>query len=260
MTDSLHFATTRRPGNVRHLAFVHGFTQTSRSWAPILTVLGDDIDATCFDAPGHGDSARVRGDVSRTADLLAIRLREQARGSVLVGYSMGGRIALDLAVRHQSMLRGLVLISATAGLRTETERIERQQRDELLAQRIEAIGVTQFVDEWLAQDLFATLTETQSNREDRRRNTASGLAASLRECGVGSQEPLWERLASLEIPTLLIVGELDTKFRDLAEQMKASIGANASIVVVSEAGHTAHLERPIETTAAIRRWLDVNRL
>lgn len=260
MIDSLHFATTRRPGNVRHLAFIHGFTQTSRSWAPIITALGDDIDVTCFDAPGHGDSARVRGDVTRTADLVATHLREQARGTVLVGYSMGGRIALDLAVRHQSTLRGLVLISATAGLRTEAERVERQQRDEVLAQRIEAIGVARFVDEWLAQDLFATLTETQSNRDDRRRNSAAGLAASLRECGVGSQDPLWDRLPALDLPTLLIVGELDSKFRGLAEQMKTSIGANATIAVLSGAGHTAHLERPIETTAAIRRWLDENRL
>lgn len=260
MTDSLHFATTRRPGNARHLAFVHGFTQTSRSWAPIINSLGDDIDTTCFDAPGHGDSARVRGDVTRTADLLATQIREMARSSVLVGYSMGGRVALDLAVRHRSTLRGLVLVSATAGLRTEAERVERRQRDEVLAQRIESVGVAQFVDEWLAQDLFATLTETQSNRDDRRRNTAAGLAASLRECGVGSQDPLWDRLPTLDLPVLLIVGELDSKFRDLAAQMKTSIGDNATIDMVRGAGHTVHLERPTETTAAIRRWLDANDL
>lgn len=260
MTDSLHFATTRRPGNARHLAFVHGFTQTSRSWAPIINSLGDDIDTTCFDAPGHGDSARVRGDVTRTADLLAAQIREMARETVLVGYSMGGRIALDLAVRHRSTLRGLVLIGATAGLRTEAERVERRQRDELLAQRIEALGVTQFVDEWLAQDLFATLTEAQSNRDDRRRNTKAGLAASLRDCGVGSQEPLWDRLPTLDLPILLIAGELDSKFSGLAKEMKTAIGTNATIDFVRGAGHTAHLERPIETTAVIRRWLDDNRL
>jgi 2-succinyl-6-hydroxy-2,4-cyclohexadiene-1-carboxylate synthase len=260
MSDSLHFATTRRPGNTRHLAFIHGFTQTSRSWTPIISTLGADIDTTCFDAPGHGDSAEIRGDVHRAADLVATRIRELALDTVLVGYSMGGRIALDLATHRRSLLRGLVLISATAGLRTEPERAERRQRDESLAQRIESAGVARFIDEWLTQDLFATLTSEQSNRADRLRNTAPGLAASLRQCGVGSQTPLWDQLPALDIPILLIVGELDAKFGELAETMKTAIGANATIEVVEGAGHTAHLERPAETSAAIRRWLDANRM
>ncbi|MBU3688043.1 MAG: hypothetical protein B7C54_09595 [Acidimicrobiales bacterium mtb01] len=256
MTDSLHYATVRRPGNSRHLAFVHGFTQTSRSWTPLLAALGDDIDATCLDAPGHGDSALVRGGVSRSATLVANRIREIDRPTVLVGYSMGGRIALDLAVRHPDVLSGLVLIGATAGLRTEVERTERRQLDEELARRIESIGVEGFLDEWLAQELFATLAPELRDRGDRLRNTAAGLAASLRECGVGSQEPLWDRLSSLRVPVLLIVGELDTKFRAIAEQMRASIGANATIEVIGRAGHTAHLERPSDAAGVVRRWLE----
>lgn len=248
-------AAHHRVGRGSRVVLLHGFTQTARSWGPLLERL-PDLDAIGIDAPGHGDSSAVATDVSGTADLVARRIEP----SVAIGYSMGGRIAIDLALRHPDVVRGLVVISGTAGLRTETERSERRDRDHALAARIEAIGVERFVDEWLAQDLFTTLPPALANRSDRLRNTDAGLASSLRLCGVGSQTSHWDGLGTLACPVLLITGSLDTKFCAIARDMAQAIGANATTKVIDGAGHTAHLEKPDEVATAISEWLADQRL
>jgi 2-succinyl-6-hydroxy-2,4-cyclohexadiene-1-carboxylate synthase len=211
---------------------------------------GADHEPVALDAPGHGAAAELDLDLVEGGAWLA------ATGgrATYVGYSMGGRLCLHAALAAPDAVRGLVLISATGGIDDAGERDARRRADDALAERIETIGVDAFIDEWLAQPLFAGLDIVAQGRADRRRNTARGLASSLRLAGTGTQAPLWERLADLHVPTLVIAGALDTKFVALGERLAATI-PGAGLAVVPGAGHTVHLERPDDFLAVLLPWL-----
>ena len=230
------------------IALLHGFTQTGRSWGTVaaaLTALGHEV--VTVDMPGHGGSDAVRADLPTSADLVTA-----ASGrAVYVGYSMGGRVALHAALRTPALVCGLVLIGATAGIADEAERAERRAADELLAADLERDGLDMFLTRWLASPLFATLPSAAAGLDDRRANSVDGLAASLRLCGTGTQEPLWERLAAIVCPVAILAGAFDDKFRALGRQLAGSIGPNATFSSVGDAGHAAHLERPDAVVAAI---------
>lgn len=245
----LHRTTT---GDGLRTVLVHGFTQTSASWAPVLELGAVPGEAVCVDLPGHGWSGDVAGDLWATGDLLA----EVAQGAPAswVGYSLGGRCCLHLALAHPDLVRSLVLVSATAGIDDPDERAGRRERDEALADRIEQIGVPAFLDEWLAQPLFAGLTPANNGREARLANTAEGLASSLRRAGTGSQEPLWGRLAEIQAPVLLIAGAQDERFVAHAERM-GTLLPHAEVEIIPDAGHTAHLEQPAAFAAVLEAWL-----
>jgi 2-succinyl-6-hydroxy-2,4-cyclohexadiene-1-carboxylate synthase len=150
----------------------------------------------------------------------------------------------------------LVLVGASPGIADPAERAERRRADEALAERIEAIGVEAFAEEWGAQPLFAGQDPrvAAAAHADRLRNTAGGLAAALRGLGTGVMEPLWDRLGELAMPVLLVAGALDTRFVAIAERMARLIPAS-SLEVVADAGHSVHLERPDAFTDALERWL-----
>ena len=219
--------------------FLHGFTQTSRSWDPYVALLDQSTPMLRVDMPGHGRSTHIRADLPATADLIAA----QCGLADYIGYSMGGRVALHVALQHPQCVRRLVLISATAGIANPDERQKRRSDDAVLADSIKDLGVPQFINQWLAQPLFSRLPTSQADVSDRCRNTVEGLAQSLRDSGTGSQESLWERLHELTMPVLLIVGEEDVKFCKIAHEMKALIGDNARLEMIAEAGHTVHLEQ-----------------
>ena len=225
---------------------VHGFTQTRRSWDPLVPALAREHEVIAVDAPGHGANASVRADLTEAGRQLA------AHGpAVYVGYSMGGRMCLH--VPPEAML-GMVLISATAGIDDDDERAARRAADEALADRIEAIGVDRFLDEWLALPLFANLREESAGRSARLENTVAGLASSLRLAGTGTQRPAWSSLGAIAAPALVIAGELDPKFVALAERLARSLPA-AELAVIEGAGHTAHLEQPDRFLEIVLGWL-----
>jgi 2-succinyl-6-hydroxy-2,4-cyclohexadiene-1-carboxylate synthase len=216
------------------VVLVHGFTQTGRSWDGVADRLGDVV------AP----DVEVGTDLWDTADRLA------AHGAgAFVGYSMGGRIALHLALARPALVQALVLVSATAGIDDEAERQARIADDEARAQRVERHGVEGFLHDWLRQPMFAGLPEVGDRCHD-----AATLTASLRRLGTGRQEPLWDRLGELRMPVLVVAGERDAKFVALAERMAASI-LEASLTVVPGAGHAVHLERPDAFVELVRPWL-----
>ncbi|MGH9124003.1 MAG: alpha/beta fold hydrolase [Acidimicrobiales bacterium] len=232
------------------LVALHGFTQTRRSWLPIAPRLPTHHQVTLVDAPGHGGSAEVRADLWQAAD----QLGDAGGRAAYVGYSMGARICLHLALAHPELVSRLVLIGAHPGIVDPGERRLRREHDEALARRVETEGVPLFVDWWLGQPLFATLDPASAGRDDRLTNTADGLASSLRLAGTGSQEPLWGRLAELSMPVLLVAGALDTKFAGLGRAMAAAIGTNARLELVPGAGHACHLERPAAFGAVIAEF------
>jgi 2-succinyl-6-hydroxy-2,4-cyclohexadiene-1-carboxylate synthase len=227
-------------GSGRRLVLVHGFTQTRRSWGPLVERLITRHELVLVDAPGHGRSGHVRADLWEGARLLG----DVGGRADYLGYSMGGRYLLHLALARPDLVERLVLVGATAGIEDAAARLERQQGDAQWAQLVVDEGVERFLDRWLAGPLFRGLSPAAAGREARLENTATGLASSLRLAGTGRQAPLWDRLHELAMPVLLVVGSEDGKFRAVAERMQAAIGDNASVAVVGRAGHAAHLERP----------------
>ena len=232
------------------LVLLHGFTQTGRSWAPVVAELGERYRCFAPDLPGHGDAAERRPATvdAVCAYLAALRIER----FTLCGYSMGGRLALAAALRHPQRVGRLVLIGATAGLAEPSEREARRRADAGLAARIEAIGLAAFVDEWGRQPLLASQPRgvAEAAREDRLRSSAPGLAAALRGMGTGAMAPLWGRLGELRMPVTLLAGEHDEKFRAIAERMAAAL-ADGRVVIVPDAGHAAHLEAPHAVAEAI---------
>jgi len=232
------------------LVFIHGFTQTRRSWEPVATVLADRRQTIAVDAPGHGDSGGLRLDLPTAARWLGTT----AGRATYVGYSMGGRLALHLAIDQPDLVDRLVLVSSSPGIADEAARNERRATDERLATDLEEHGVEVFLDRWLASPLFAHLPRSAAGFDDRLTNTVAGLASSLRLAGTGSQRPLWDRLGELAMPVLVVAGELDDKFIAIAEQMTAAI-PSAELTIVPGAGHTVHMERPDAFLRALVRFL-----
>lgn len=222
------------------LILVHGFTQTGRSWDPIRAVLPGHLEVVAPDLPGHGTRGDVRVGIEEAARLLG---DEGGRGTY-VGYSLGGRVALRLAVDRPDLVERLVLVSATAGIEDDDERSARREADEVLATVIEEEGVDAFLDEWLAQPLFAGLRPEQAGLDARRENTAAGLAGALRLLGQGSMEPMWRNLFDLRMPVLVVAGELDEAYCLQAVHLGGWMGEVANLALVPMAGHACHLEQP----------------
>ena len=238
---------------IDRFVLAHGFTQTARSWSTFASCLQELLpgaETIAIDLPGHGTAPPPHdSDLWESAH----RLVDAGGAATYVGYSMGGRVSLHAAIAHPERVRSLVLIGATAGIDDLDERLARRAADELLADHIEVVGIDTFIDEWLGTALFAGLTEQTALRDDRLRNTADGLAASLRATGTGTQEPLWERLGEITVPVLVLAGEHDTKFRAIGERMAGLLSAS-TYEVIAGAGHSVHLEQPEATAAAVADW------
>lgn len=247
----LHLETR---GSGRRLALVHGFTQSGRAWGPAGDALARRYQLLALDAPGHGRSAEVRADLEGGADLMAQAV-EPGGPAAWLGYSMGGRYALHVALRHPRLVERLILVSTTAGIDDASERDARRRSDEALADRLEAEGVEAFLRGWLAQPLFATLPPEAAQMETRLEGTAEGLAASLRLAGTGRQQPLWDRLPGLVMPVLVVAGGLDPKYAALAERLGRAIGDNATVTIMEGAGHSCHLEQPERFVEIVTGWL-----
>lgn len=240
-------------GQGRPVVLLHGFTGCAANWSAHSAVFAQRFRVIAVDLPGHGaaeapaDPARYR--MERCVDDLRALFDALALERVnLLGYSMGGRVALHFAAAHPGRLEKLVLESASPGLADAAERAARVQSDEALARFIEENGVEAFVKRWEALPLFASqwrLPEAAraALRAQRLRGDPRGLANSLRGLGTGVQSPLWERLPTLTTPTLLIAGELDAKFAEIARAMAERLPA-ARLELVADAGHSVHLEQP----------------
>jgi 2-succinyl-6-hydroxy-2,4-cyclohexadiene-1-carboxylate synthase len=231
---------------------LHGFTQSGPSWRLAIDALvAAGHRVVTVDAPGHGGSGAVRADLWQGAALTVVA----AGTGTYVGYSMGARTALHVALAHPEAVRRLVLLSGTAGLDDAAARAERCRSDDVIASRIERDGVEAFVSWWLDRPLFSTLSREAAALDSRLGATPAGLAASLRRAGTGTQEPLWGRLGAIEVPTLVVVGELDTAYRAHGERLVAAIGAQATLAVIEGAGHAAHLERPEQFNAVLTAFV-----
>lgn len=247
------------------LVLLHGFTMTHRTWDRLGERLAKGRFLILPDLPGHGGSgvspSRAEMAVGATSDALAEVVTRECgrRRTALLGYSLGGRVALDFACKHQELLSCLILEGVSPGIEAEDARRERRAEDEALADEIELRGVEWFVDQWQENPLFSTQKDIprgafENVRRDRLSNSANGLAMSLRGAGIGAMVPLWDKIDRLAIPVLLVVGRKDRKYSVIAESMRERIPGSA-VAKVDGAGHCVHLERPQEFAALIERFL-----
>ena len=242
---------TRVWGKGDPVVVIHGFTQSAGSWAPLAERLADRHRVIAVDAPGHGGSSEVRAGLWNGAALIG----EAGGPAAYVGYSMGGRFALHLALARPHLVERLVLVSATAGIDDAGERAERRASDEAIAERVERDGVEKFVRWWLGRPLFATLPGEAAALDSRLGGSAAGLASSLRLAGTGTQQPLWDRLGELSMPVLVVAGALDDAYRQRADRLAVGIGPNAALEIIESAGHACHLERQEAWLAAVTPFL-----
>jgi 2-succinyl-6-hydroxy-2,4-cyclohexadiene-1-carboxylate synthase len=250
-------------GAGRPLLLLHGFTGSAVTWLQLMERLEGICRLLAVDLLGHGRSdspeASERYRVERQIeDLTALLDRMGVAEYDLLGYSMGGRLAMHLALAHGERIGRLVLESASPGITDPAERAARVRDDERLARLLEEQGITPFVDYWEHLPLFASQDSLPSFvraalRSQRLACHAAGLAGSLRGFGAGLSEPLYDRLSELP-PTLLIAGERDGKYSSLARVMGAHI-PDAQVAIVPGAGHTVHLERPDEFADLVSAYM-----
>jgi 2-succinyl-6-hydroxy-2,4-cyclohexadiene-1-carboxylate synthase len=233
------------------LLLLHGFTQTGRGWDEVARHLaGERYRPLAPDLRGHG-AAAARRPIDFQACVADVARLGGARFA-LAGYSMGGRLALHVALAHPERVSRLVLVSATAGIEDDGERAARRAADEQLAAWMQPRLMTEVADRWGAQPLFAGQSGevAAAARADRLNNDPHHLAASLRGMGTGVMEPLWDRLGSLSMQAVVVVGERDEKFTALGERLAARL-PRGELVVVPGAGHALALEAPAAVAAAI---------
>jgi 2-succinyl-6-hydroxy-2,4-cyclohexadiene-1-carboxylate synthase len=251
-------------GHGSPVVLLHGFTGSSRSWGPVIEALAPEFTTLAFDIVGHGESdspeALDHYHMPRAVEDLVRLLRVVGyERATWLGYSMGARTALQVAVLHPEVVSALILEGGSPGLRTAAEREARIASDEVLAQRLEREGVEPFIDYWQSIPLFAShaslpKTVWEAQRAGRLRNSACGLANSLRGMGTGSQEALHERLGEVRVPALVMAGELDIRYTEIAREMAQAM-PDATMQVVEGGGHAAHLEQPDRFNALVLDFL-----
>ncbi|MGM0853639.1 MAG: 2-succinyl-6-hydroxy-2,4-cyclohexadiene-1-carboxylate synthase [Bacillota bacterium] len=251
VNDIRYFVEVKGEGEP--LVFLHGFTGDTTTWSRITDQLSSTYRCVSIDLIGHGGTESPE-DPSRytmdhvSNDLVFILSALEVDQAILIGYSMGGRTALHFAMRYPQKVKALILESASPGLKTSEERVERRKKDHALADRIMREGMEAFVDFWEEIPLFAsqkrlTLDERAEIRKQRLGQSPLGLSNSLKGMGTGAQASWWDQLCELSLPVHLLVGELDQKFVHIAEEMKR-LNPDFQIITISNTGHAIHVEEP----------------
>jgi 2-succinyl-6-hydroxy-2,4-cyclohexadiene-1-carboxylate synthase len=246
------------------LLLLHGFTGSCRTWDPFLHSWTKSNRVIAVDIIGHGESEApvdpARYSMENGVEDLAALLDYLEIGEVSVlGYSMGGRLALSFTVLQPARVRALLLESSSPGLKTSGEKEARAAQDEKLAERIELEGIGWFTEYWENIPLFQSLkrlpeeVQLKINRQ-RLNNQSIGLANSLRGMGTGAQCSWWNDLKALQMPVLLIAGEQDEKFCQIAREME-TLFANGSLITIPQAGHMIHVEQAEMFDTIVRNYL-----
>jgi 2-succinyl-6-hydroxy-2,4-cyclohexadiene-1-carboxylate synthase len=225
--------------------FIPGFMQRGDAWRPVAELLPERYPSTLLDHAEH---------------TLESRLAEIARagaGAVLVGYSLGGRLALRAALRSPESFAAVVTVGATAGIDEGPLRAARAEADEKLASWIEAAPMEDIVSLWERQPLFADQSDAlvEAQRPGRLSQDQRSLALLLRTAGQGVLEPVWHELSQLELPVLAIAGARDDGYVRAAKRI-ASTAPRGRVAIVEEAGHAPHLQQPAAVAALIAGFVE----
>ena len=256
--------------NARTVVFLHGFLGDCDDWQPVADVLKRSYQCLTLDLPGHGKSCALDSDefsMERTAQAVVSVLDSLSIDRCdLIGYSMGGRLAYYLLIHHPERFDRAVIESATPGLESELQKVERVKADEALALRLESLdsqsAFEQFLAEWYAQPLFRSLTaepcRLTATIDRRKANSPHQLAQSLRLMGTGCMPNLWDKLDRITASLLLIAGEKDDKFRAIVSRA-STMCQSSKLAIVEDAGHNVHLEKPESYLKLVSGFLGIER-
>jgi 2-succinyl-6-hydroxy-2,4-cyclohexadiene-1-carboxylate synthase len=247
------------------ILFLHGFTGSANDWKDVVQKIDKRFNKIALDLIGHGKSSAPSSVNYYSAESIINQIGQvlntlQLKEIILCGYSMGGRAALNFALVKSEPVKGLVLESASAGFKNEKEREARKSRDDELAAYIENNTLEDFAAMWIDQELFGTLRRFSNEKlkhikEEKAKNSKTGLANSLRGFGSGVMPDLAPELRKLKIPVLLISGGLDEKFTQINQNLKKII-QSAKHKIISTAGHNTHLEEPKKFIEAVNGFLN----
>ena len=234
---------------------LHGFTLHGGMFANLAAAIEAPFAAP--DLPGHGRSTIEPVAMSTAVTAMAGLLAASPEPPILMGYSQGGRVALQTAMEHPTLLRALVLVSTSPGL-SEPDRRARDVADNALADRIQEIGLERFIDEWLANPMTSTGNVAPADRAKDRKlrleNSAGGLAAALRGMGQATATDSSAALASLPVPVVCVAGGRDEKYTAAAWRIARSRGERP--VIVARAGHNVILEAPQAVADVVNELLN----
>ncbi len=235
------------------LVLLHGFGGTHRAWDGVIERLDPErYRPLALDLPGHGSAAAHPPPIGFDECVRAV-LDAAPERFALCGYSMGGRVALHVALAAPERITRLGLIAANPGIEDAAERRERLAADERLAQRLEGEPFEDFIESWRTQPLFSQDPPEVGElaRADQRRNDPRVMAAAMRGLSVGAMQPLWDRLGELRMPVALIAGSRDEKFTSLLERAQRLLPRCE--LTVLDGGHALPLENPGGVVAALDR-------
>lgn len=260
-SDDLNYEVSGDPLSPAVL-FLHGFMGSSADWREVMAGLEDRTFRIAVDLPGHGASLELAPDTytveGAARAVIGILDGLEVVRPLVAGYSMGGRLALYLALHYPERCAGLFLESASPGLENSSKRAARRAADESKAKRLESGDLEAFLRDWYRQSLFASLARDEDllrrTIEARRRNDPGELARSLRGMGTGSQPSLWGELEGLGVPALAVAGGLDRKYAGISSRM-AGINPRIESAVIPGAGHAVHAEAPAEYVALLGRFV-----
>jgi len=224
--------------------FIPGFMQRGDAWRPVAELLPERYPSRLLDHAEHSFEGRMAEIAGAGADFL-------------VGYSLGGRLALRAALRSPEAYRGVVLVGATAGIEEGPMRVQRAEADEKLASWMEAMPIEDIVALWERQPLFADQAEAlvEEQRPGRLSQDQRSLALLLRTAGQGVLDPVWDELHSFDLPLLAIAGARDDGYSAAAKRI-ASVAPNARAAIVAGAGHAPQLQQPDEVARLITEFLE----
>ncbi|MBJ8004539.1 MULTISPECIES: 2-succinyl-6-hydroxy-2,4-cyclohexadiene-1-carboxylate synthase [Bacillus cereus group] len=251
-------------GSGEPLLLLHGFTGSMETWRSFIPSWSEQFQVILVDIVGHGKTESPEEVTHYDIQNVALHMKElldhlHIENAHVLGYSMGGRLAITMACLYPGYVRSILLENCTAGLESEEERKERKEKDERLADKIEQEGIRNFVSMWENIPLFETQQRLAQNvkeavRKERLANNPKGLANSLRGMGTGAQPSWWNELQNLKMPVLLLNGESDEKFFRLLKNIEKCI-TRAKFVKIDGAGHAIHVEQPEKFDTIVKGFL-----
>ncbi|KAL2455175.1 Protein PHYLLO [Forsythia ovata] len=254
------------------VVFLHGFLGAGDDWMPIMKALSSSLRCVAIDLPGHGGSKLLNVSQGQSlsmdvvVNMLCKVLHDLTPGKVvLVGYSMGARISLYMALKCSNKVEGAVIISGSPGLTDPDARTSRRAKDDFRACSLVSNGLEFFLDTWYSEELWSSLRshphfkQIVANRSQH--DDLHTLAKVLSDLSIGRQQSLWGDLKKCTLPILLIVGERDVKFKKIARDMYSKMNDETRntdcppIVEIPNSGHAVHLENPLPVIAAVSQFL-----
>ena len=246
------------------LIFLHGFTGSTVTWREVIELIGDEYRVICVDLTGHGKTTVPNDPVRYSMEQQILDLEELVKTLdldkfTLIGYSMGGRVALAYTSTYPERITTLILESSSPGLKTEGERIARKEADAKLADSLKTEGLKNFIDFWENISLFDTQKKLSHDkrlaiRNERLSQKETGLANSLLGIGTGSQPSYWDELSTIKCPVLLVTGEFDKKFVDISREMQL-LFPFVRHETIKQAGHAIHVEKSLIFATMIKEHI-----